>query len=239
MSKPTDGKPRIMVAIPAYNEGTFIDGIVSGARRHSHTVVVIDDGSTDDTSREASASGATVVRNETNRGYGEAIRRGFEVAKAEGVDVLVTLDGDGQHNPMEIPELLRPILEGKADLVIGSRLLQPQEETGRTRMPTYRRFGIRVITGLFNVGSKTRISDAQSGFRAYGKRVLDSITLTETGMAVSVEAIIKARAKGFVIQELPISCKYHSTSSTFNPVGHGLAVAFAVIRLRLRHGRML
>jgi len=195
---------------------------------------VIDDGSTDGTSQAASASGALVLSHRVNRGYGEAIRHCFEAAKENGGDVLVTLDGDGQHDPSEIPMLVAPILKDEANLVIGSRFLKAAPGTRKTNIPRYRRFGIAIITMLFNLGSKARVSDAQSGFRAYDRRILDTISLTETGMGVSVELITKAIERGFTIREVPISCNYHSGSSTLNPAYHGLAIAFALVKLRFQ-----
>ena len=230
MVRPPNIPPKVIAAIPAYNEERRIGDLVIITRKYVSQVIVIDDGSTDETCRAANASGALVLRHRVNKGYGEAIRHCFEAAKENGGDVLVTLDGDGQHDPSEIPMLVGPILKNEANLVIGSRLLKPVSR--QTNMPMYRKFGIAFITMLFNIGSRVRVSDAQSGFRAYDRRILDNISLTETGMAVSVEVIVKAREKGFVIREVPISCRYDSQSSTFNPVGHGLGVALALVKLR-------
>jgi glycosyltransferase involved in cell wall biosynthesis len=229
--------PRIVAAIPAYNEEYFIGTVVTNSKKYVSQVVVIDDGSTDGTSPTAIANGALVLRHETNGGYGKAIRHCFDMAREDNVDILVTLDGDGQHNPAEIPRLVGPILRREADLVIGSRFLKSPQVTFKnqqTDMPRYRKFGINIITGLFNVGSKTRVSDAQSGFRAYNRTVLDSISLTETGMAVSVEILVKARDKGFTIYEVPISCNYQLNRHSLNPIYHGLTVALAVISLRFQ-----
>jgi glycosyltransferase involved in cell wall biosynthesis len=224
-------RPRIIVTIPAYDEGQFISEVVLRARKLVDEVTVVDDGSLDETSEIARAAGASVANHQVRKGYGQAIRSCFEAAKAKEADIVVTLDGDNQHNPEQIPALLGPVLRGEADLVIGSRFLQPTPETN---MPGYRRFGIRVITWLFNIGSKVKVSDAQSGFRAYSRRILDAISVTEKGMGVSVEVLIKAQRNGFRIKEVPISCRYHSRSSTINPVKHGLGVALTIAKLRLR-----
>lgn len=223
-------KSKIVVAIPAYNEQQFIGEVVSRASIYVDEVIVVDDGSTDRTAEIAGAAGATVIRHEDNRGYGEGIKSCFEVARENGVDVLVILDGDGQHNPDEIPQILAPILKNEAGLVIGSRFL-----SDHSSIPRYRKFGIGVITFLYNFGSKVKVSDAQSGFRAYNKKVLHALTLTEKGMGVSVEVLIIARRRGFQIKEFPITCVYHKTSSTLNPVRHGLGVALTVVRLRLKN----
>ncbi len=224
-----ESKPKVIVAIPCFNTKRFIKDIVSRARKHVDQVITIDDGSSDGTAGVARAAGALVISHEQNKGYGEAIKSCLEAGRARSTDVLVILDGDGQHNPDEIPRFLAPILQGEADLIIGSRFL-----SNGVNMPRYRKFGIRVITFLFNLGSKTRVSDALSGFRAYSQQALNAISATETGMSISVETLIKARAAGLRIREVPISCFYHEYSFSLNPVIWGLGVALSVIRLRLR-----
>ncbi len=221
--------PMVIAAIPCFNTGSFIADVVSRASKYVDEVIVINDGSHDGTAREAEAVGALVINHEKNRGYGEAVKSCFEAAKANGADILVTLDGDGQHNPNEIPKLVALILNNGADIVIGSRFLG-----GQTNIPRYRRFGIKLITFLFNFGSKVKVRDAQSGFRAYSKQALNNISATEAGMSISVETLIKARANGLKIREVATSCQYHPSSSSMNPVIHGLLVALSVVRLRLK-----
>ena len=221
--------PKIIAAIPCYNTEHSIGEVVSRATRYVNRVVVIDDGSTDATANTARATGAEVISHGVNKGYGEAIKSCLEAGRTRGANILVTLDGDGQHQPEEIEQVVAPILKDEADIVIGSRFL-----SNRTNMPAYRRFGIKVITFLFNFGSKVKVEDAQSGFRAYSKKALQSISATRTGMDVSVEIIIKGRATGLRIKEVPISCQYHTRSSTKNPLIHGLGVAFSVVKLRLK-----
>jgi len=219
---------KIVAAIPCYNEEQFISGVVCKASQYVDLVIVVDDGSSDQTAEVAAAAGALVVRHEVNRGYGEAIRSCFRAALDNDADVLVTIDGDGQHNADELPNVLQPILAGDADLVIGNRFMGKA-----TNVPRYRKFGIDVITFLYNFGAKVCISDAQSGFRAYRRAVLNAVELTERGMGVSVQILIQARRKGYSIKEVPISCRYHSAGSTLNPVRHGVGVALTVVKLRL------
>lgn len=221
-------RPIIMVAAPAYNEGQFIAEVVLNAGKYADEVTVVDDGSTDNTAQIAELAGASVIRHETNRGAGEATKSCFEEARRKGANVLVTLDGDGQHNADVIPQILAPILGGKADLVIGSRFL-----VNHGTIPRYRRFGINVITWLYNVGSKLRTSDAQSCFRAYSEKALHSLDITERGFGFSVELLIQARQRGLTIVDVPISCIYHSASHSANPLTHGLGVALTVVKLRL------
>ena len=225
-------KPTIIAAIPCLDEEQFISDIVTKTRRYVDKVIVVDDGSTDNTSEVAKTAGAEVIRHERRRGAGAATRSAFEAAKSYDADVLVTLDGDGQHNPDDIPRVLAPVLNGEADLVVGSRFLHPPQ---RTNIRRYRKFGIDVITWLYNFGSKIKVFDSQSCFRAHSRRLLEAVDVAESGFGFSVEVLIKARRKGFVIAEVPISCVYHSQGSSLNPVAHGLGVAFSVIRLRLRN----
>lgn len=227
MTRPAQAK--VVAAIPSLNTESVIEDVVSRAKKCVNQVIVVNDGSHDSTAEKASASGAIVVNHHITKGYGEAIKSCFEVAKAESADVLVILDGDGQHNPDDISKVLDPILSGKADLVIGSRFLG-----GKTNVPRYRKFGIQFITFLYNLGSRTKVSDAQSGFRAYGKKVIAALTLTEKGMSVSIEMLVKARRKGFIIAEVPISCLYKTSRPSLEAVRHGLVVTLGVFRLRLK-----
>ncbi len=223
---------KVVAAIPCHNEERYIVDVVARSLSHVDAVIVVDDGSTDSTARNAEAQGASVVRHPTNQGPGAAVATGFSAALEAGADVVVTLDGDGQHNPDEIPLLSSPIVEGQADIVVGSRFLN-----GRSNAPLYRRFGIGVITYLYNLGARDRLRDSQSCFRAYSRRLLEEIPLTERGFGFSVEILIQARRRGYRIAEVPISCAYHRESHSLNPVHHGLAVALKVLRLRLRRDR--
>jgi glycosyltransferase involved in cell wall biosynthesis len=234
-------KPKLIAAIPCLNEEQFIGDVVTRARKYVDKVIVIDDGSTDNTSEVAKAAGAHVIRHKARQGAGAATRTAFEAAKANDADILVTLDGDGQHNPDEIPQVLAPILSNEADLVIGSRFLQPNLNQSQpisinlNQVPKYRKFGIDVITWLYNFSSKVKVSDSQSCFRAHNRRLLESINITENGFGFSIQVLIQARRKNFVITEVPISCIYHSEGSSLNPIIHGLGVAFAVLRLRIKN----
>ena len=219
-----------MAAIPAFNEADFIEAIVSKAAKYVDEVIVVDDGSTDNTSLVAKKAGATVIRHEANSGVGQANRTCFELARSQAIDVLVTIDGDGQHNPDEIPALLAPILRGEAELVIGSRFLNNEHN-----MPGYRRFGIGVITSLWNLGAKVRVTDAQSGFRAYSKKVFETLTFCENGMSISIESLEQTRGKRVIVKEVPISCHYPESSLNLKAVKHGLGVALSVLRIRLKH----
>jgi O-antigen/teichoic acid export membrane protein len=218
-----------LVAIPCYNEAEFIAGVVEKSRRHADLVVVVDDGSADRTTEEARAAGALVVRHPTNLGPGAAARTCLHVGRAARVKILVTLDGDGQHDPDEIPEVIAPLQRGEADLVIGSRFLGKDNNVAR-----YRKFGIDVITYLYNFGGKAHITDAQSCFRAYGEQSLNVLKIREDGFGFSVETLVQARRAGLRIREASISCLYHEQSHSANPVLHGVGVALMVLKHRMK-----
>src|SRR5437879_863773 len=141
---------RILAAIPAYNEGPTIGSVVLKARQFASEVVVIDDGSTDDTANTAALAGAHVIRHPTNRGYGAAIKACLDHARGSGADILVILDGDGQHRAELIPLVAEPVVKGEADVSIGSRFLNPRSSKG---VPRYRRLGIGLISKLTNLGT--------------------------------------------------------------------------------------
>jgi O-antigen/teichoic acid export membrane protein len=224
---PQESRPRVVAAIPCYNEARFVGSIVQRTRPHVDVVVVVDDGSTDGTDKVARAAGAQVVRHDTNLGPGAAARSCLQVGREMQAGVLVTLDGDGQHNPDEIPEVIAPVLSEEADLVIGSRFLGRYNNVAR-----YRRFGINVITFLYNVGAQGQITDGQSCFRVYNQRALEALHITEPGFGFSVETLVQARNAGLRIREASISCVYHQESHSMNPVLHGVGVALMVVKHR-------
>jgi len=223
-------RPFVVAAIPAYDEEKTIARVVLQAQRFVDRVVVCDDGSRDMTAEIAERLGADVVRHERNMGYGAAVQSLFRRARELDADVMVTLDGDGQHDPGEIPVLVEPVLEGKADVVIGSRFLGDMER--RNSVPRYRRLGIKLITRLTGAASNFGVSDAQSGFRVYGRKALESLSLFENGMGVSVEVLMEAKKQGLTVVEVPTKCNYQGLkTSTSGPLNHGASVVMSIVRL--------
>jgi glycosyltransferase involved in cell wall biosynthesis len=212
-------KPRnnIIVAMPAYNEGKYIGSMVLQVQDFADEVVVVDDGSTDNTAKVARMAGASVVKHEQNQGYGSTIQSIFSEAKTRKADILVILDADSQHNPAEIPRLVEAI-EAGFDVVIGSREMQ------KNAIAPYRRVGQKVLSRMTRVASKRNLTDTESGFRAYSQKAIEALKLKEKGMAISSEIVSEAAAKGLKITEVPISVEYAKDSSTLNPVRHGLGV---------------
>jgi len=216
----------ITIGIPAYNEEKNISKIIKKLQKITDKIIVCDDGSTDSTGKIAKELGVIVVQHKKNLGYGSAIRSIFLKAREQKSEILITLDSDGQHKIDDIQTILEPIKNGKADLVIGSRFLNNDGEN----VPTYRKAGIKILTKLANTSLEQNITDSQSGFRGYGKRVIDEITPSDSGMGVSNEILIKASKKGFQIAEVPIVILYDGDTSSQNPISHGTSVLMSTIK---------
>ncbi len=214
----------VLAGIAAYNEARYVGSIVLQARQYVDEVIVVDDGSTDNTARVAELAGATVIRHAENRGKGTAIQSILAEAKKRNPDILVLLDADAQHDPNEIPILIKPISEG-FDLVIGSR------EAQKDKTPRYRRIGQKVLLRSTRLASKTNISDSESGFRALSPKAINELDLKARGFAIESEMITRAADKNLKITEVPISNIYTKDGSTLNPIRHGIDVLSRIIAM--------
>ncbi|MEJ5201137.1 MAG: glycosyltransferase family 2 protein [Anaerolineales bacterium] len=195
-------KRNIVVLIPAYNEERFIGSLVLKLQSLPVTVVVVDDGSKDDTAEIAERAGAIVVRQPENRGKAEALNAGFQVVQQLNPEAVVTIDADLQHNPEELPRLVQPILEGQADIVIGSRYM-----TKSSQVPAHRIFGHIFFRYLTNWISGTRVSDTQSGYRAFSPNACHYL-FHSSGFTVESEMQFIAREHKLRILEVPVSIRY-------------------------------
>ena len=216
---------KITIGIPAYNEEKNIASIIIKLKKITDSIIVCDDGSSDMTSDISKNLGAIVITHKKNMGYGVAINSIFQKAKELNINLLVTFDADGQHRVEDIEKVVEPIKNNTADLVIGSRFLDK-----KSNVPNYRKIGIKVITKVTNASIKKKLTDSQSGFRAYNKQVLSQISPSDIGMGISTEILIKSSSKGLRIMEVPVTILYSGDTSTHNPVSHGTSVLLSTIK---------
>ena len=228
---------KVIVAMPAYNEEKYIGTLVLEAKQYADEVIVLDDGSTDETSKIARLAGATVIRHEQNKGKGAAIQSILAEAKRRAPDALVLLDADAQHHTEDIPKLVTPILNKEADIIIGSRFLKPTQgtqlaqQTQGTQVPFYRRIGQKVLLHSTYILSGKKLTDSESGFRVFSREAITLLELRENGMSVSAETIAAAADRGLKVTEIPISITYTRDGSTLNPVSHGVGVLARIIAM--------
>ena len=222
---------KITVGIPAYNEEKNIAGIIARVKKYADAIIVCDDGSNDLTSEISEQLGAIVIKHSKNKGYGAAINSLFLKAKELESDIFLTFDADGQHRIEDIPIVSNPIIKNQVDVAIGSRFLDEKSE----EMPNYRKVGIKLITKVTNLSIKEKLTDSQSGFRAYSKKALDEIIPSDEGMGVSTEILIKASNLDLKIAEVPIKVSYEGETSTKDPISHGSSVIFSTIKFTSIH----
>ena len=202
----------ILALIPGYQEGPRIAAVVEGARVHL-PVVVVDDGSTDDTAARAEAAGAIVLRQHPNAGKGAAIRLGFRHALERGALAVVTLDADGQHDPAEIPTFLAAFQSGKPELIIGRRDF--------SSMPVVRRLSNTLGGWIFSAAVGRRVADNQSGYRLIGRRLMTALLDSdEHGFEFEVEMIARCIALDLPMTDVPIRTIYAGEPSHIRPWAH-------------------
>lgn len=201
--------------MPAYNEAKYIGSVVLQALQYADEVLVADDGSKDRTADIAELAGASVIRHAKNMGKGAGVRDIITEAAKRNADVLVLMDADAQHDPREIPGLIKAVTEG-ADLVIGSRSLS------RENIPGYRKIGQKVLSKLTGTLSNAKVMDTESGFRALSRKAINTMHLHENGFAIESEMISEAADNGLKIVEVPITAIYTGDGSTLNPIKHGV-----------------
>ncbi len=217
----------VSVVIPAYNEELVIGSVVLKACRIVRKVIVVDDGSQDRTAEIAKLAGADVIRLDYNTGKAYALLLGLKHARDLGCSAAVTLDGDGQHTTDDISRVVLPVLEGKADLVIGSRFLKK-----KNGVPAYRRAGQKALDVFTKVGSGYACTDSQSGFRAFSKKALANLDFVSQGYAIESDMIAHFVKCGLVIGEVPIAVRYKVPHKhKMNPLAHGITVLARLINM--------
>jgi glycosyltransferase involved in cell wall biosynthesis len=218
-----------LVIIPCYNEAATIGSVVLKVKNFIDNVLVIDDGSTDDTVKIAKAAGANVISHKKNYGKSTAIKNGFKYAINKNFDYIITIDGDGQHNPDEIPAVLNNLKDNGNDIIVGNR------STNNKEMPTWRKIGKNILDYTTSFGNGGHITDSQNGFRAFNKKAMKALTPTLNGKAFCVESeqLIKAHELGLEVAHANVSCKYKDLKKTSkkNPASHGFSVLSYIIWL--------
>ncbi|AKB43074.1 glycosyltransferase family 2 protein [Methanosarcina vacuolata] len=215
-----------IAAMPAYNESNSIANIILECRKYVDEVVVVDDGSSDNTADIAESLGAYVVRHETNKGYGAALKNCFETARKLDAYAMVIIDSDGQHDPFEIPKLLEPLNNG-FDLVIGSRFVNGNGKN----VPLYRKFGMRILDIATIMAGGIHVTDSQSGFRAYGKKAIECININGVDMSAGSEILLQAQDHRLKHTEVEIHCRYDvDDCSSQSPFLHGSKVLLRLLR---------
>ena len=216
-----------VACLPAYNEEKKIYDVVKETSKFVDKVVVCDDGSSDQTKEIAKKAGALVINHSKNKGKGAAMRTLFEYAKKIDGDIVITMDSDGQFLPEEIPKLVNSLVENNADIVTGYRFENEKD------MPSYRKFGNKVLDKMTNLSTELTVRDSQSGFRAYSKKAINSIKFSTDGFGADSEILINASRKGLKIIEEPVTVIYHNIgkTSTKDPISHSASVVTTLIEL--------
>jgi len=220
----------VVACIPAFNEERSIGGVIVRTLKHVDRVVVCDDGSVDLTGAIAEGLGAVVLRHERNRGKGAALNSSFRHVRGLKPDVVVMLDADGQHSPDEIPQLVKPILDGEADMVVGSRYVKDSKMDA----PLYRRLGLKVINALSGRSGNHSVGDTQSGFRAFSVKALDCMLESESeGYGVESEQLVLSQRHGLRVVEVPVTIRYGGLENTSkkHPVSHGAELIGTLLKL--------
>lgn len=216
----------LTVILPAYNEEVSIGSIVLLTKLYADSVIVVDDGSSDRTAEIARKAGAEVIIHEINQGKGGALKTGFTAAANLGADIIVTMDSDGQHNPADIPKLVDPIIKGEADIANGSRYLNGHS----TDTPIYRRLGQTILDRFTSLNSGLKITDSQSGFRAFSVSTVGVFRFNARGMAIESEMLADAGKAGLRTKEVEIGVRYDVDGSTLSPIKHGFEVFAKILK---------
>ncbi len=215
---------KTIAVIPAFNEEKAIGKVLEEIKKFVDEVIVVDDGSRDKTTQISNKEKVTLIKHEKNEGYGKSLRDGIKKALDKKADYIITLDSDGQHNPKDIPKIIKGLK--KHDVVIGSRF------TGKTSKHTLKRnVGLRLLAIEFFLFTLLFIKDVQSGYRGYRKEMLKDVRFKEKGLGFSIEILIKLKKRGASFKEIPIKVKYFKGSrSFFSVVRQGVEIGKTILK---------
>jgi len=216
-----------VACIPAFNVSSQIREVIKKSLNYVDQVLVCDDGSTDTTFVNAESTGAIILKHKKNLGKGAALKTLFDKAKKIDADIVVTIDGDGQFLPEEIPKLIEPIKTNQFEVVIGNRFLDKDE------MPSYRKAGNKILDKFTKLAANLPFEDTQSGFRAYSRDAIKKISFSTNGFGVDSEILVDAVNKGLKITEKNVTVIYNTgdKTSTKNPMSHSMGVIASIIEL--------
>jgi glycosyltransferase involved in cell wall biosynthesis len=229
---------KVIAIVPAYNESSNIVNLVKEVKKYVTTVIVVDDGSNDDTFEKASSTNVKVLRNLKNRGKGASLRKGILEGIKYKPDIIVTLDADGQHDPADIPKIIKPIKDELADMVIGSRY----NTNSAKEVPLVRGIGLSVINTLNKTLVNINVKDTQSGFRAYSKTVFGTIyDYDGVGYGAETEQLSQVEIYGYTIVEVPITIRYRGLKNTSkqNPILHGANIMSTIFKIAVEKRPLL
>ncbi|MBI3314831.1 MAG: glycosyltransferase family 2 protein [Candidatus Omnitrophica bacterium] len=204
-------KSDLVVLIPTFNESQRIGSVVSAIRDHGYSVLVVDDGSSDDTAEEARRFGAEVLTSPVNHGKGATLTRGFDYFLGKDHPVLVIMDGDGQHDPQELDRFLEAMNSPAADVVVGNRMQNPEG------MPWERRLTNRLMSWVISKLAGQTIPDSQCGYRALKREVLTEVALRSRRFEIESEMLLEAAKAGFRIASIPVRSVYGGEKSQIRP----------------------
>jgi glycosyltransferase involved in cell wall biosynthesis len=215
----------VCALIPAFNEAATIADVVTSVRPHVQAVVVVDDGSADETAARAEAAGARVIRQPENRGKGHAVRSGLAQILSQPYSHVLLMDGDGQHRPEDVPKLLEAARSSDADLVVGARIFD------KSQMPRSRYYSNTIGSRALSSFIGSPIEDSQSGFRLIRCDALRGLTLTATGYEIETEMLIKLARKGIRMTSVPVTLSY-GAKSKLRPIRDTTRTCFLAVYYR-------
>ncbi len=200
------------ILIPAFNEEPNIGEVVKKAKIFGYEVIVIDDGSSDNTGEVSKAQGALIIKHERNLGKGRSLQDGFKYALMHGFEVVITMDGDGQHRPESIPNFIEKAKSSDAGLIIGNRMKNTKE------MPLIRVLTNRFMSWLISKKVHQKVPDTQCGYRLIRRKIIEEVSLNSSNFEIESEVIIKAARLGVKIESIPIMSVYATENSQINPI---------------------